>query len=89
MTDEEIQRLACEMVKKMLTERDDGSDFTSILAESVATKIRGQVMRELYNNIGQGVWRLFWQGLIAAMVALGAYGAAKGGWVSRLFGGGG
>lgn len=91
LTDEEIRRLACEVVKKMTTEREDGQDFASVVAAQVATqvasKIRGQVMDELYNNLGQGVWRLFWQGLTGAIVALAAIGAAKGGLINKLFGG--
>jgi hypothetical protein len=45
---------------------------------AVVDELERRIVERFFSNVGKGVWNLVWRGLIVLMVALAAYGAARG-----------
>jgi hypothetical protein len=56
---------------------NDKRTLTDADADAVAAALEARLAKRFYLNLGQGVWGLVWKGIILAMVAIIAYGAAK------------
>lgn len=52
-------------------------NLTDADADAVAAALEARLAKRFYLNLGRGVWGLVWKGIIIAMVAIIAYGAAK------------
>lgn len=49
--------------------------------EAITNKLRQELVKQFYHDVGRGAWKLLWQTFVALMLMIAAYGAVKSGGV--------
>jgi hypothetical protein len=52
--------------------------LTDADVEAIAAALESRLEDRFYNNLGKGLWGLAWKFIIAVLMIIAAYGAAKG-----------
>lgn len=53
-------------------------NLTDADVEAIAASIERRMVQNFYRDLGKGVWGLVWKAIVAALILVAAYGAAKG-----------
>ena len=57
----------------------DDRTLTDADVAAIADALESKLESRFYSNLGKGVWGIVWKLIMAALLILAAYGAAKGG----------
>lgn len=52
--------------------------LTDADVEAIVAKGEQVILARFYNNLGKGLWSLFWKAALVAIIGIAAYGATKG-----------
>jgi hypothetical protein len=61
-----------------MPENKEERNLTDADVEAITEAMRKKIIKEFYQDLGQGVWAFFWKAIIIAMISIAAYGATKG-----------
>lgn len=56
-------------------------NLTDADVEAIAQALQVRLKNEFYQDLGKGVWGIAWKVIVAIIISVAAYGAAKGGGV--------
>lgn len=56
-------------------------NITDADADAIARALKNTIKKDLYEDLGRGLWGLVMKALITSLVAIAAYGAAHRGWL--------
>lgn len=53
-------------------------NLTDADVEAIASALQARLKNEFYQDLGKGVWGIAWKVIVSLIIAIAAYGAAKG-----------
>lgn len=56
----------------------ENRNLTDADVEAITEALREKMIEQFYTDLGRGVWSAAWRTIVVVLIAIAAYGAAKG-----------